>query len=475
MEKVKKKTKIVATVSDASCTSAFIKDLYAAGMDVVRLNTAHQDLDNAKKVITIVRSVSDKIPILIDTKGPEIRTIIKGEHAVKTNEVITISGNAKVPADIHVTYPYFVADVSVGHSILIDDGDISLIVKRKYKGAVSCIVQNDGIIKNKKSVNVRGATLHLPSLSEKDKKFISFAAQQQVTFIAHSFVRNKHDVLAVQKILNAHKSPIKIIAKIENKEGIDNLDEILDYAYGIMIARGDLGVEIPAEQLPPLQKAIIKKCIDRKKPVIVATQMLHSMIQHPRPTRAEVSDVANAIYDGTDAIMLSGETAYGTYPIAAVETMTKIAMEVESHHVILRPLPQVPSNNEIVTTLARSAIIASCDLNTHAIILDTLSGKTARYLASFRGTNIIYAQCYTPQVMRELALSYGIYADCIPPRKTTDGFVHKVLPSLIRKKWIGPHDLIIIVAGSFGYCHGASFMEITTAENMLKGPLRCIV
>ncbi len=475
MEKIKKKTKIVATVSDASCTAAFIKELYNAGMDVVRLNTAHQDLENAKKVITIVRSVSDKIPILIDTKGPEIRTVLEKECYVKRNDVVTISGNAKIPADIHVTYPYFVADVSVGHIILIDDGDISLIVKRKYKGTVSCIVQNEGIIKNKKSVNVRGATLHLPSLSEKDKKFISFAAQQQVTFIAHSFVRNKQDVLAVQKILDAHKSPIKIIAKIENKEGIDNLDEILDYAYGIMIARGDLGVEIPAEQLPSLQKAIIKKCVERKKPVIVATQMLHSMIQHPRPTRAEVSDVANAIYEGTDAIMLSGETAYGTYPIAAVETMTRIAIEVESHQTIPRPLPYVPSSNEVVATLARSAIMASRDLKTTAIILDTLSGKTARYLASFRGTNTIYAQCYTPQVMRELALSYGIYADCIAPRRTTDGFVHKVLPSLIKKKCIGPHDLIIIIAGSFGYFHGASFMEVTTTDNMLKGPSRCIV
>ncbi|MFA6888959.1 MAG: pyruvate kinase, partial [Candidatus Woesearchaeota archaeon] len=276
-------------------------------------------------------------------------------------------------------------------------------------------------------------------------------------------------------ILDTYKSPIKIIAKIENRQGVDNIDEILDYTYGVMIARGDLGVEIPAEQLPIIQKELIKKCILKKRPVIVATQMLHSMINHPRPTRAEVSDVANAIYDGADAVMLSGETANGKYPLAAVEAMTKIALEVESHQKIPSPLPPISTTSEIVALLARSAIMASRDLDIKAIILDTLSGKTALYLASFRGTSPIYAQCYTSQVMQELALSYGIYAECIHPRKTTDGFVHKVLPHLMKQKYFGVHDLIIVIAGSFGICHGASFMEISTPKNMLEGPNSCRV
>ncbi|MFA6889371.1 MAG: pyruvate kinase, partial [Candidatus Woesearchaeota archaeon] len=215
MEKLQKKTKIVATISDRTCTAEFIKTLYMAGMNVVRLNTAHQNLDDAKKVIDIVRSVSDKIPLLIDTKGPEVRTVMKTElFVVKKDETVTISGNLKSPAQIHVNYPSFAHDLSIGQIILIDDGDIALTVKKKQNEILSCVVQNEGIIKNKKSVNTPGAHLNLPALSEKDKLFIRFAAEQKVTFIAHSFVRNKEDVLAVQKILDTYKSPIKIIAKI---------------------------------------------------------------------------------------------------------------------------------------------------------------------------------------------------------------------------------------------------------------------
>ncbi|HOK51966.1 MAG TPA: pyruvate kinase, partial [Bacteroidales bacterium] len=313
-----KKTKIIATISDRRCEPEFIRELYEEGMNVVRINTAHQSFEDAKRVIDNVRKVSDKIAILVDTKGPEIRTNgVVEVYEVRTGDRIVVRGSVDEPSHpgyIYVNYPEFVADVPVDSHILIDDGSLELIVREKDEHSLYCEVQNDGKIESRKSVNVPSVSFRLPSLSEKDKEFVKFCIQEDVDFIAHSFVRNKEDVLAIQQILDEHKSAIKIIAKIENQQGVDNIDEILDYVYGVMVARGDLAIEIPYEKIPGIQRMIISKCIARRKPVIVATQMLHSMIEHPRPTRAEVSDIANAIFSHTDAIMLSGETAYGKYP-----------------------------------------------------------------------------------------------------------------------------------------------------------------
>lgn len=315
---MRRKTKIVATISSKNCSVPFIKGLFEAGMNVVRLNTAHMNHDDALEVIRNTRAVSDTIGILLDTKGPEIRTCLTDSPlTVKCDDTIFVKGAPDESSRdniICVSHSDFVEDVPVGSSILIDDGLIALAVIDKDANFLKCTVENDGTISSRKSINIPSVHVQLPALSEKDKGFIRFAADHDLDFIAHSFVRNKGDVLAVQSLLDAKKSSIKIIAKIENAEGVDNLSEILDHVYGIMIARGDLAVEIPTEQIPLTQKRIIKECIERRKPVIVATQMLHSMIESPRPTRAEVSDVANACLDHADALMLSGETANGKYP-----------------------------------------------------------------------------------------------------------------------------------------------------------------
>ncbi len=465
-----KKTKIVATISDKNCDIDFLNQLFRAGMDVVRLNTAHQTHDDALKVIENVRKVSDKIAIIIDTKGPEIRTCpadkplkvtygdyvrIKGAHLERSRDDI-----------ICVTHDNFVKDVPIGSSILIDDGMLALAVMDKDEEYLSCFVENDGIIDENKSVNIPSVHVKLPALSEKDKGFIRFAADNDVDFIAHSFVRNKNDVLAVQRILDEKKSRIKIIAKIENAQGVENLDEILECAYGIMIARGDLAVEVPAEKIPLIQKKMIKTCVEKRKPVIVATQMLHTMIKSPRPTRAEVSDVANACLDHTDALMLSGETANGKYPEMAVRTMAKIAKEVEAK---VNSFIDVPYSlkNKITAYLAKSAVKASIRLNTRAIVADSLSGRTIRAIAAYRGDNPIYAEVYDKRVMRELALSYGVKANYADITKDSTIPIKKAISRLVKEKRLLPGDLITILAGHFGARHGASYIEISTAESLM--------
>jgi pyruvate kinase len=465
-----KKTKIVATISDRNCDIELIKTLSDAGMDVVRLNTAHQTHQDTLKVVNNVRKVSDKIALLLDTKGPEIRTTKAIESIpVVFGDKITVKGDPEGITSrdcVYVNYKGFVRDVPVDSRILIDDGDIELVVVSKDKTSLTCEVANNGEISGKKSVNIPSVHVKLPTLSLKDIDYIHFAVDNNLDFIAHSFVRNRHDALAVQKILDDRGSKIKIIAKIENQDGVDNIDEILDHVYGVMIARGDLAVEIPQERIPIMQKMIIEKCIARRKPVITATQMLHSMIQNPRPTRAEISDVANAVYDGTDAIMLSGETAYGKYPLEAVKTMAKIAMEIESSKPEIKETPLLIINNEISAFLARSAVKASLELNAKAIIADTNQGRTVRALAAYRGNKIIFAQCYDKSVMRELALSYGVYPNFSKLSVTTEAFLCDALNDLKQKYMVKKKDRIVVLAGNFGLSHGPSFIEVSTAENL---------
>ncbi len=406
-----KRTKIVATISDKRCEIGFLRELYEAGMNVVRLNTAHQTLDEAMKVVRNVRAVSDQIALLIDTKGPEVRTCdIVVPVRVEKGEIIFMTGDRTLVAEklIHVSYEHFVRDVQIGDKILVDDGDVELIVRDKKENCLELEASNPGEIKDKKSINVPGVNMHLESLSDKDRKFIQFAMDNKLDFIAHSFVRNKQDVMEIQQILDEQHSNIKIIAKIENQEGVNHIDEILDHVYGVMVARGDLAIEIDAEKIPLIQRYNVNKCIESKEPVILATQMLHTMIDHPRPTRAEVSDIANAVFSGTDAIMLSGETAYGDYPLEAVKVMSRVA---EANESILPPDANrnlVRINNEITAALARVAVRMTTMLPIKAIVVDTNSGRTARYLSAFRGGLPVYARCYDEHVMRELALSFGV-------------------------------------------------------------------
>ncbi|HZL11433.1 MAG TPA: pyruvate kinase [Prolixibacteraceae bacterium] len=466
-----KHTKIVATISDIRCEIDFIRQLYDAGMNVARLNTAHITPESALVMINNVRAVSENIGILVDTKGPEIRTKnISEPIEVKEGDIIKVKGGEGQSDQniFFVSYANIHIDVPVGNHILIDDGDLALEVIEQAEDCLICRVENSGQIKNKKSINTPGVSMDLPSISEKDVSFIEFAAKNEVDFIAHSFVRNKQDVLAVQDILDKYNSKVKIIAKIENLDGVNNIDEILEYAYGIMVARGDLGIEIPAEKIPGIQRTLIKKAVQQKKPVIVATQMLHSMIDNPRPTRAEVSDVANAIFSRTDAIMLSGETAYGKYPVEAVECMSRIAMEIEYSKDKRNDITIPPLKNETTAFLAESAIMASAELNTTAIVTNTLTGRTPRYLAAFRGENPVYAICYETRVMRELSLSYGVFPSHLEPKKDKFKMVRSALKSLLNNNSIKTEDTVIYVGGSFGIGGGSTFMEISNVDKLVS-------
>lgn len=464
-----KHTKIVATISDRRCEVDFIKQLFDAGMNVARFNTAHISTDSAMMMINNVRAVSDSIGILVDTKGPEIRTRNISEPInVKEGDIIKIKGGDGQSSQeiIHVSYEQIHRDVPVGNQILIDDGDLGLEVIERAEDCLICRVGNSGQIKNKKSVNTPGVSVDLPSISEKDVEFIEFAAKNDVDFIAHSFVRNKKDVLAVQEILDRFNSSIKIIAKIENLDGVNNIDEILEHAYGIMVARGDLGIEIPAEKIPSIQRILIRKAVQQKKPVIIATQMLHTMIDNPRPTRAEVSDVATAIYDRTDAIMLSGETAYGNYPVEAVNVMTKIALEVEANKDKRNDLPVPRLDNETSAFLAEAAVLASKELKVSAIVTDTLTGKIARYIAAFRGTKPVFAKCHNGRVKRELALSYGVFPSEIKSKKNKHKLIETSLLDLVERNLITEKDTVVYVGGNFGVGGGTSFIEIASVEQM---------
>lgn len=465
---VGRKTKIVATISSLNCSVAFIKSLYDAGMNVVRLNTAHMNHDDALEVIRNTRAVSDTIGILLDTKGPEIRTCgAEAALEVKCGDTVFIKGGPGETSRgniICVSHADFVADVPVGSSILIDDGLIALAVMEKEGDYLKCTVENDGTINARKSINIPSVHVKLPALSEKDKAFILFAAEHDLDFIAHSFVRNKEDAIAVQQLLDSSQSSIKIIAKIENIEGVENLSEILDHVYGVMVARGDLAVEIPTEQIPLTQKRIIAECVERRKPVIVATQMLHSMIKSPRPTRAEVSDVANACLDHADAIMLSGETANGKYPELAVRMMTKIAKEVEENSTGITEVPYTSSNTR-AAYLAKAAVKAAVRLQTKAIIADSLTGKSILALAAYRGPNVIYAQVYDRRVTRQLSLSYGVYAEYTPDDLIANNPLKQSVCRLVAEDRFQDNDQIVILAGSFGPKQGASYIEISTAEN----------
>ena len=475
---MEKRTKIIATISDKRCDEAFIRSLYDAGMNAVRINSAHLTTEGATQIVENVRKVSEGIAVIIDTKGPEIRiTAMKDEFAggitVAAGDRIMVRGtNDNIPSDDKIIYfndDYIYADVPLGAVILIDDGELGMEVIDKKDKTLTCVVKNHGVILGRKSVNIPNVSIALPSITEKDREFIHWAIDMDVDFIAHSFVRKKDDVLAVKKIVKDRNSSVKIISKIENQEGVNNIDEILDVTYGIMVARGDLGVEIPAEKIPVTQRMLVKKCIESKIPVIIATQMLHSMISNPRPTRAEISDVANAIYQRVDAVMLSGETAQGEYPVEAVQTVARVAIEIEMDNNNNSPnldLNLVRINNEITAQLARSAVRASINLPIKAVVIDTLSGRTGRYLAAFRGQKPVYAVCYRKSVMRHMALSYGIHAIYSEPAENHEGFLFNILFYLEEKRMLSKEDMIVVLGGSFGAAKGASFIEIGSVLNL---------
>ena len=469
-----KQTKIVASISDLRCDVDFIKDLFEAGMNVVRMNTAHASREGFEKLIANVRAVSNRIAILMDTKGPEIRTTsLQNKEPIPYHigDRVKVVGNPELETCrecISVSYPDFVKDLKVDGTILIDDGDLELRVVEKDDTCLWCEVQNEAVLGNRKSVNVPGVRINLPSLTEKDRNNILFAIESDIDYIAHSFVRNKQDVLDIREILDNYGSDIRIIAKIENQEGVDNIDEILEVADGVMIARGDLGIEVPQERIPGIQRMLIKKCILAKKPVIVATQMLHTMINTPRPTRAEVTDIANAIYYRTDALMLSGETAYGKYPVEAVKTMTKIAAQAEkdkSEENNIK-IPLIPGSNDVTAFLAKQAVEATDKLDIKAIITDSFSGRTARSLAAFRGKHPVVAICYKEKTMRHLALSYGVEAIYMPEKANGQAYYFAALRKLMDDGVLSENDMVAYLSsGKQG--SRTSFLEINVVGDVL--------
>ena len=468
-----KKTKIVATISDARCDVGLIQRLYDAGMNVVRLNTAHQGPEGMKRVIDNVREVSSHLAVLVDTKGPEVRTTATDQPIdYHKGEIVTIVGDPSVKttrSTIAVTYSDFVKDVSVGAHILIDDGDLGLIVDEKDAKCLTCHVENDATLGSRKSVNVPGVRINLPALTDKDRRNIDFAIDYDVAFIAHSFVRSKEDIREIRRILDAKESDIQIIAKIENQEGVDNIDEIIEAADGVMVARGDLGIEVPQEFIPGIQRRIIDKCIRAHKPVIVATQMLQSMIHNPRPTRTEVTDIANAVYSRADALMLSGETAYGDYPEEAVKVMASVAWQAEKDlqdefGAIDIPLSDSPDVSEF---FAKEAVMATKRMKLRAIIMDSYTGRTARLVSSFRGQCTILAICYKAKTVRHLALQHGVYAIYMPIKSYGHEFLLAALRKLLSDNMLHPEDRICYL-GSQRKEQRTSFMEMNIVRNLFE-------
>ncbi len=468
---MQKYTKIVATVSDKRCDIDFIKALSEAGVNVVRMNSAHLEYDGFKKIVDNVRAADDSIAIMMDTKGPEIRTTVtdSGEPIeFHSGDIVRISGcpDGKTSKEhICMNYPAITSVLHDGARLLIDDGELEFKVISIDGSDVMAVAMNDGSLGSRKSVNLPGIKVDLPAVTSRDRRNIGYAVELGVDFIAHSFVRSAADVREVQEILDSYNAETKIISKIENQEGVDNFDEILSASYGIMVARGDLGIEVAPERIPGIQMMLINKCIKAHKPVIVATQMLHTMIEHPRPTRAEISDVASAVYQRVDAMMLSGETAYGKYPVEAVRTMTNVALEVEaslSGRMAVEPL----LDHDITSFLAHEAVLSENKVGTKAIFTDAYKGTSARFIASFRGLNPTYAICHNRNVQRWLALSYGVKAYYYEQSDPHFFMPHSVeaVRQIVEEGFIGEHERIAYITGTR---KGARALEILTPHEIL--------
>jgi len=455
-----KKTKIVATLSDFRANEEFVRGLFEAGMDVVRINSAHVTEEGAAKIVEAVRRVNPAIPVILDTKGPEIRvTAVADEYGgaigFQTGERVKVRGTADGEPSTRDTIYFNVAtvvrDIAVGARLLIADGELELRVTDKTDEELMCEFVRGGTLRSRKSVNVPGMKIDLPSVTEKDRRFIEWAVKNDVDFIAHSFVRSAGDVHAVQEILDRYDSPIKIISKIESLQGIQNLEEIIEVSDGIMVARGDMGVEIPMEEVPIIQKRIIKLTTAAGKNVITATQMLDSMMKHPRPTRAEATDVANAIYDGTTGIMLSGETANGDYPLEAVQTMVRIAERAEKDIDYVGRLQKtgarLPQEQDTTTSICHATCTVATDLNAAAIIPVSMSGFTSGMVARFKPNCPIIACTTSRLVWRQMNLQWGVTPLLIAEENTAEDLFREAVKAAENAGLIKKGDKVVLTAG----------------------------
>ena len=449
-----KKTKIVCTLGPVSENEETLRELIKNGLNVCRLNFSHGSHEEHKGRMDLVKKLREELnmptAILLDTKGPEIRTgkfdvpeVLLEEGQTFTITMKDVMGNKEMCT---VSYKGLANDVKTGDTILIDDGLVGLTVKEVNGDDIVCEVQNSGIVKNHKGVNVPGVKVNLPAITEKDRSDIEFGIEQGIDFIAASFVRKVSDVLAIREILEENNAThIKIISKIENQEGVDNLDEIIEVSDGIMVARGDLGVEIPTEEIPVVQKLMIKKCNEAGKPVITATQMLDSMIRNPRPTRAEVTDVANAIYDGTDAIMLSGETAAGKYPVEAVKTMATIAKRAEE--TMRNRRDKINKSKNVTDAISYATCTTAMDLEAKAILSSTASGHTARMVSKFRPDCPIVATTSNESVRRQLALTWGVLPLMREKSANIDQVIVNSIEAAKTSNYVSKDDVVVITAG----------------------------
>ena len=455
-----RKTKIVCTIGPAVRECEKLKQLLIEGMNIARFNFSHGDHAYHEESIAMVREASQQtgipVALLLDTKGPEIRTgqtqgdqsipLISGKEIILTSE--DVEGTA---ARLSISYKNLPREVSPGKHIYIADGVVDLEVQFVEGNDIHCLIRQGGAIGSRKNVNVIGVRTGLPAITEKDVRDIEFGIIHEVDFIAASFIRKSSDILEIRKILDDHDSKIHVIAKIEDEEGVDNIDDIINIANGIMVARGDLGVQLHTEDIPLVQKRIINKCNRANKPVITATQMLDSMIHNPRPTRAESSDVANAIFDGTDAVMLSGETASGDYPILAVQTMHKIALRVENSaeycgkmwHSFNFPESEI----NIAAAIAQSACIIAHNIGASAILAPTMRGNTPKLISQYRPEQAIIGVATTESVQRNLLLYWGVYPIVSGLASGSDVMINNALAIALQKKYICNSDRVVTVAG----------------------------
>lgn len=453
-----RKTKIICTLGPSTMEDDILRQLMLEGMNAARLNFSHGDHEQHAKTLNRIRKMRDELGLpvatILDTKGPEIRVrkfendkivLEQGQKFTLTTREIT--GNQDIAS---ITYLDLPKDIHAGMKILIDDGLIELNVLETGETDIVCEVENGGTVSNNKGVNVPNSNLSMPFISSKDYDDILFGIEQNVDFIAASFVRTPEDVLAIKEILKKRDcSTIKLIAKIENMQGVENIDEIIEVSDGVMVARGDMGVEIPLEDVPVLQKKIIKKCISAGKVVITATQMLDSMMKNPRPTRAEATDVANAIYDGTSAIMLSGETAAGSYPVESLQTMVKIAERAEEDINYRSRFAQSREfiKPDVTTAISHATCTTSMDLDAAAIITVTASGRTAHMISKYKPDCPIIGCTSNASVWRQLNLAWGVVPLIIPEYQNTRDLFNSAVAAANKEGYVKDGEIVVLTAG----------------------------
>lgn len=469
-----RRTKIVCTIGPASESSEKVQSLLAAGMDVARLNFSHGTHEEHGRRIAVLKEEAAKIGkhlgILLDTKGPEVRTGMVPEEGITLVNGTEFSLDTTLDLGnqlrVGITYSNLWKRVNLGTHILIDDGQIDLEVTSVDNETIRTIIRNGGILKSQKGVNVPGALIDLPAVTEKDIADIRFGISQGIDFIAASFTRKAADVLAVRRVVEEMGADVHIIAKIESQEGLTNLDAILEVADGLMVARGDLGVEIPVEEVPIQQKEMIRKCNILGKPVIVATQMLDSMIRQPRPTRAEASDVANAIWDGTDAIMLSGETAAGLFPVEAVRIMDRIAQRTEKNYLKNQATRHAQLN--VAEAISFASYTIAKDLEAVAILTPTHSGLTSRMISKYRPIALIVAATPFASTARKLSLQWGVQPLLVPQSSGTDQMLSVAVNTSLNQNYIHAGDVVVITAGvPIGKVGSTNMIKVQIMGNIL--------